>query len=312
MPIAEGVPAETIVAALRGAGATHVVIVPDTNQKTVLELLDEQADIPVIRCAAEDDVFGVCTGLWFAGHRPVAVIQQLGIFAGANVLRGMVHDQRAPIAIVAGMYGRDLELEVADDPGSAVRLCTPLLDALEIPWQLVEGPQRRGRHRGRARGRLRRGARERGAPGSTHDMTMHVEAGHRRPARGGGRRDRRPDHEPDRLLGRVAPDSTSACMGTMGAAASIGLGIALGVPDRPVWVLDGDGSLLMQLAVVAAVADAAPDNLVHVVIDNGIYAISGAQPTPAPRDWAALLQAAGYRGHGHVRDARRGARGDPA
>ena len=140
MRIAEGVPAETIVAALKGAGATHVVIVPDTNQKTVLDLLDEQPDLPVIRCAAEDDVFGVCTGLWFAGHRPIAVIQQLGIFAGANVLRGMVHDQRAPIAILAGMYGRDLDQELPDDPGSAVRLCTPLLDALEIPWRLVEGP----------------------------------------------------------------------------------------------------------------------------------------------------------------------------
>ena len=140
MPIAEGVPAETIVAALKGAGATHVVIVPDTNQKTVLDLLDEQPDLPVIRCAAEDDVFGVCTGLWFAGYRPIAVIQQLGIFAGANVLRGMVHDQRAPIAILAGMYGRDLDQELPDDPGSAVRLCTPLLDALEIPWRLVEGP----------------------------------------------------------------------------------------------------------------------------------------------------------------------------
>jgi sulfopyruvate decarboxylase TPP-binding subunit len=140
MLIAEGVPAETIVAALRAAGATHVVIVPDTNQKTVLDLLDEQPDLPVIRCAAEDDVFGVCAGLWFAGHRPIAVIQQLGIFAGANVLRGMVHDQRAPIAILAGMYGRDLDCELPDDPGSAVRLCTPLLDALEIPWRLVEGP----------------------------------------------------------------------------------------------------------------------------------------------------------------------------
>jgi phosphonopyruvate decarboxylase len=84
-------------------------------------------------------------------------------------------------------------------------------------------------------------------------------------------------------------------MGTMGAGASIGLGIALGTPERDVWVLDGDGSLLMQLGVVAAVAGAAPANLVHVVIDNGIYAISGAQPTPAPRDWGALLEAAGYR-----------------
>ena len=83
-------------------------------------------------------------------------------------------------------------------------------------------------------------------------------------------------------------------VGTMGAAASIGLGLAVGVPDRPVWVIDGDGSLLMQLAVVAAIGNAAPPNLVHVVIDNGVYAVSGAQPTPGPRDWPALLQGAGY------------------
>jgi sulfopyruvate decarboxylase TPP-binding subunit len=138
--VATGVSAEAVVSALKDAGATHAVIVPDTNQKTVLDLLDQQNDIPVIRCAAEDDVFGVCAGLWFAGHRPVAMIQQLGIFAGVNVLRGMVHDQRVPIAIVAGMYGRDVGVEVSEDPGSAVRLCTPLLDVLEIPWHLVEGP----------------------------------------------------------------------------------------------------------------------------------------------------------------------------
>ncbi len=83
-------------------------------------------------------------------------------------------------------------------------------------------------------------------------------------------------------------------LGTMGAAASIGLGLALGAPDRRVWVLDGDGSLLMQLAVAPTIAVAAPANLVHVVVDNGVYAVSGAQPTPAPKDWAALLDAAGY------------------
>ncbi|MCW2985811.1 MAG: ilvG 1 [Conexibacter sp.] len=84
-------------------------------------------------------------------------------------------------------------------------------------------------------------------------------------------------------------------MGLMGSAGAIGLGLALGVgPDRPVWVLDGDGSLLMQLGILAAVSDAAPPNYVHVVFDNGIYAISGAQPTPGPVDWAALFRAAGY------------------
>jgi sulfopyruvate decarboxylase TPP-binding subunit len=138
MVVAEGIRADVVVGALEAVGATDVVIVPDTNQKTVLELLDERARIPVHRAAAEDDVFGICAGLWFAGRRPVAVIQQLGIFAGVNVLRGMVHDQGVPIAILAGMYGRDLELEVEDDPGSAVRLCLPLLEALEVRWTLVE------------------------------------------------------------------------------------------------------------------------------------------------------------------------------
>lgn len=141
MAVADAVRAEDILDALVAASVTHVVIVPDTNQKTVLELLDARGAPPVVRCAAEDDVFGVCAGLWFAGHRPVALIQQLGIFAGVNVLRGMVHDQRVPIAILAGMYGRDVDLAVEDDPGSAVRLCLPMLDALELPWTLVEGPQ---------------------------------------------------------------------------------------------------------------------------------------------------------------------------
>ena len=84
-------------------------------------------------------------------------------------------------------------------------------------------------------------------------------------------------------------------LGLMGAAASIGLGIAVGRPDLDVWVVDGDGSLLMQLGVLAAVADAAPPRFVHVLVDNGIYAISGAQPLPGKRDWQQLALGAGYR-----------------
>jgi thiamine pyrophosphate-dependent acetolactate synthase large subunit-like protein len=97
------------------------------------------------------------------------------------------------------------------------------------------------------------------------------------------------------------PDAPSArdfrLLGLMGAAASIGLGLAIGRPEDRVWVLDGDGSLLMQLGVLAAIADAAPDNFVHIVIANRMYAISGGQPLPAGAtfDWVACARAAGYR-----------------
>lgn len=136
-----GVPADRVVDALHAAGVTHVVLVPDTHQRTVLEVLDAREDLPVVRCAAEDDVFGVCTGLWLAGHRPLALVQQLGLFAGVNALRGMVHDLRVPVVVLAGVYGRDVTLRLEEHPGSAVRLCTPVLDALEVPWHLVEGPE---------------------------------------------------------------------------------------------------------------------------------------------------------------------------
>jgi thiamine pyrophosphate-dependent acetolactate synthase large subunit-like protein len=85
-------------------------------------------------------------------------------------------------------------------------------------------------------------------------------------------------------------------LGLMGAAASIGLGIAIACPDEDVWVIDGDGSLLMQLGVLTAVAGAGACRLTHVVIDNRVYGVSGAQPVPASAqvDWSALALAAGY------------------
>lgn len=138
---ATGVDAATVVAAIEGAGITHVVIVPDTHQRTVLELLDNRGAPPVIRAATEDDVFGICAGLHFAGGRPLALIQQLGLFASVNALRAFTHDQHLPLSILAGVYGRNVELPVSHpDQGSAIRYCLPLLDALDLRHTLVEGP----------------------------------------------------------------------------------------------------------------------------------------------------------------------------
>ncbi|MET4205746.1 thiamine pyrophosphate-dependent enzyme [Bradyrhizobium sp. LA2.1] len=70
-------------------------------------------------------------------------------------------------------------------------------------------------------------------------------------------------------------------LGSMGLAFPIALGVALAQPDRPVFALEGDGSLLMQLGALATIAALKPKNLIMIVMDNGIYQITGAQPTPA-------------------------------
>jgi phosphonopyruvate decarboxylase len=96
----------------------------------------------------------------------------------------------------------------------------------------------------------------------------------------------------------IAPDDLSVgCVGFMGGASSMGLGLALARPDRRVIVLDGDGSLLMQLGSLATNAGAAPRNFVHLLFKNGVYHTSGAQGIPGgiSVDFVLMAKGAGYR-----------------
>ncbi len=82
----------------------------------------------------------------------------------------------------------------------------------------------------------------------------------------------------------------------MGSASSIGLGLAMARPDKKVMVLDGDGSLLMQLGSLVTIAGQAPVNLYHFVFANGLHQSTGNQDLPAQGtfDWVALAKGAGY------------------
>jgi thiamine pyrophosphate-dependent acetolactate synthase large subunit-like protein len=83
--------------------------------------------------------------------------------------------------------------------------------------------------------------------------------------------------------------------GSMGLASSIGLGLALARPDVRVFVIDGDGSLLMNLGSLATIGLLQPANLVLVVMDNEEYATTGGQKTPTAHgaDLAAAARAMG-------------------
>ena len=96
----------------------------------------------------------------------------------------------------------------------------------------------------------------------------------------------------------IAPDDLSiGCVGFMGGASSLGLGLALAMPKRRVVVFDGDGSLLMQLGSLATIAGAGPRNLTHLIFKNGVYHTSGAQEIPGGLtvDFVQMAKGAGYR-----------------
>ena len=80
----------------------------------------------------------------------------------------------------------------------------------------------------------------------------------------------------------------------MGQGPALGLGLALAHPERGVIVLNGDGSMLMNLGSLVTLAHQ-PANIYLVIIDNGIYEVTGGQPTAGTghTDFAGLARAAG-------------------
>lgn len=85
-------------------------------------------------------------------------------------------------------------------------------------------------------------------------------------------------------------------MGSMGLASSIGFGLALCLPKRRVFVLDGDGSILMNMGSLATIGHFGPSNLTHVVLDNEVHDSTGGQATASTTiALDKVAEAAGYR-----------------
>src|SRR5579864_8051530 len=85
---------------------------------------------------------------------------------------------------------------------------------------------------------------------------------------------------------------------SMGLASSMGLGIALVMPEHKVIVLDGDGSLLMNLGSLSTMARYKPGNLLHIVFDNESLLSVGGFPTATSTgtDLAGIARSSGIPG----------------
>ena len=84
-------------------------------------------------------------------------------------------------------------------------------------------------------------------------------------------------------------------VGSMGHASSAALGLALSRPALRFWCIDGDGAVLMHMGSLAVTAQYHPENLIHVVVNNGSHESVGGMPTAAPGlRIAEIAKACGY------------------
>ena len=84
--------------------------------------------------------------------------------------------------------------------------------------------------------------------------------------------------------------------GAMGQTTSAALGLALAQPDEKVVLFDSEGSLLMNMGIIATIAGQKPKNFFHFLMDNECYATTGGQPVPNAEDinYAGMAKEAGY------------------
>jgi thiamine pyrophosphate-dependent acetolactate synthase large subunit-like protein len=96
----------------------------------------------------------------------------------------------------------------------------------------------------------------------------------------------------------VRPSDANIQVKTLGLCSSIGLGLAIALPKRKVFVFDGDGALWMNLGSLATIGLHQPKNLIHICWNNRQYESSGGEPTVATAgniDFAGIAKNAGIR-----------------
>ncbi|MBK3494844.1 phosphonopyruvate decarboxylase [Viridibacillus sp. YIM B01967] len=84
-------------------------------------------------------------------------------------------------------------------------------------------------------------------------------------------------------------------VGSMGCVSSIALGLAVAQPNKKVVAIDGDGALLMRMGAMATLSYYSPNNVYHLLLDNGAHESTGAQATVSPIvNFAQVASATGY------------------
>lgn len=298
--------------------------VPCSLLGPVIEALNGGGDVRYLGATSEGEALALAAGAWLAGVEAAALCQNSGLGNMVNPLSSLCRPFGIPALVLCSWRGRpgDGDEEHHRPMGAGMHA---LLDALDVPHGSLpsepdglepaldrafaamaerERPYVAIVEPGTFAGpRRRREPRERPATGTLHAL-------------GTGRRTLTRFAALEEVAARLPGDAAVVAttgytgrelfalddreqffyqVGSMGCASAIGLGVALHTP-QPVVVLDGDGAALMKLGNLATIGLAAPRNLVHVVLDNGVHDSTGGQATAAPGvDFARVAIACGYR-----------------
>ncbi|MDJ0950698.1 MAG: phosphonopyruvate decarboxylase [Alphaproteobacteria bacterium] len=276
-----------------------------------------------VGAASEGEAVAIAAGAWLAGRRTVVMCQNSGLGNMVNPLTSLNVPFRIPTLMIVTWRGQP---GLKDEPQHALmgEITGALLDTLRLPHRLFPAEAEdvtaalNAAEAEMARSDLpfafimeKGSVRDDGLNQAAPDLP---ERGRWSDQREGGDRPARAAVL-ERFL-EIVPDAaaviatTGKCgrelftlsdraqhlyqVGSMGCASAMGLGVALNVA-RPLVVLDGDGAALMKMGTLATIGHERPENLIHVILDNGVHDSTGGQATVSEGvDFAEVALACGY------------------
>jgi len=135
VPENASVSARAVVDAIRENGVTHIVWLPDSETRFMYDAMRAEEAFSLIPVCREGETIAIAAGLWLGGKKPVALIQNTGLFESGDSIRGLALELDMPLVLLIGYRGWTRHGVVVDSPA---RYTEPILHAWGIPYYLVE------------------------------------------------------------------------------------------------------------------------------------------------------------------------------
>jgi sulfopyruvate decarboxylase subunit alpha len=129
----------TVISAIKAAGVSHVLAVPDLHTcDGLLTPIATDPDLTLIRTCKEDECLGIAAGLSYGDKRAVILIQYTGMLYAMNAIRAVAVSYKQPIVLMVGLLGKEEGLAPPKSKRLGVRVIEPMLDLMGVPHHLIE------------------------------------------------------------------------------------------------------------------------------------------------------------------------------
>ncbi len=318
--------AKSFIETAKTAGFSLYTGVPCSYLKPFINYVIDADDLAYIGAANEGDAVAIASGADLGGKRAVVMFQNSGFGNAVNPLTSLNAIFKIPVLVITTLRGEPGGPHDEPQHDLMGQITTGLFDLMGVPWEYfpteeaqIDGCLERAiGHMTRARTpyglvmkkdsvaehklQKRPAPREIGAP-LPHPFAWPSALPSREEALLAVQRNARPEDVIVATTGYTGRELYACAdlpnqlymVGSMGCAATFGLGLAWARPDRRVIVLDGDGAALMRLGALATLGYERPRNLLHVLLDNELHESTGAQSTVTHSvDLAQIARASGY------------------